>query len=308
MKTLKIEHFYKNYPFYKIVYGREYEQKAIEVAKFSSALDIWKANVIKKNFPIHILEAFAGKSEHKQFWKNYKQHDIKSYLSMDIEKNDDPNVIQGDIKTCKLPDNINAVFAYYYSMHFVTDEYGMHTREAMVRMFNNVYKGLKANKKKHKLPSFFAVHLDITDTKDYIMSKMVEPSVTDFAFPVPINSPLWEYYNANPYKDRLVYVTDLKREYDWLTQTTIETYSKGRMFLNDKLIQRIIIEKPFTYRPWTADNIIEIGISAGFKVMMFNSDTENFYSDIYLLSDKFSADGDDDDYANKNPTEVLFYL
>lgn len=273
-----MKHVYEEYDLYKIIYGREPEFKLFDVAVFSSILDYYQS-LLERQIDFNILEPFAGKSEHKDFWKYFPQHSILSYKTMDIIPNDNPDVICDDIKTATFID-INLVVAYYYSLRFVKDENGNHSDQAMTQMFRNLYKNLAPTK------GACIFHIGVPTN--------LLPSTLVNIF-VPFDSPLYKTYNKEPFKYELYIEGFMKTKYSHENKTYTDYLDLTLVDSDENIVQKLDLA-PFSYRQWEADEIIEIAKSQGFETIGFNST---------MFGHTHISDYKQDD---NNITELLCYI
>lgn len=307
-KDIAVNHIYENYDIYKVIYGREFEIKAWEVSKFAGMIKHWLGLIVKDRMPLHVLESFAGRSEHERFFADYPQLNIQSYSMLDIVPNDNPQVIVGDIRNVDLPKHINVVLAFYYSMHYVNNDQGQKTLGALLDMFRNVRSHLQEVANTTGKPACFIVHAGDHEQKGVEYEVPINPSIEGAQFPVPMHiTSLFERFKADPVLDSLMIECDLNRVMDRDTGLTIDRIENAKFMLNGKSVGKLVVKEEFNYRVWAPITLIDIAREAGFQHhLSFRNVMENYSSDVELL-DRFLEVDDDSDVEDYTITDILFY-
>jgi len=261
MKTLEFKSMYEIYPLYQIMYGRDIDTKAYEALNASIAAEHFWINEMKKKGSLRVLELFAGKSEHKQYFMQSCTVPIELYDCLDNQ----PEVIGGDVVfgdaiESIYPKKYNFIIAHYYSLDTCTIY-----RDKLIGLMRNVYGNL-SNFKRNKSGAFF-FHLSSDGYRNALLN--VGEPIKGFKYFVPPAHPLRTMFNVDPYDTTCHVQADTKREYNRITCINYDFVSNTKLMVRGKAVAQFSFDEPFCHRFWSEPEVVDIALDAGFKKIEF---------------------------------------
>lgn len=270
MKTVKIPHIYAHYALYQLMYGRELDTKVFEAIHSGVAAEHFFLNSMKKKGELNILELFAGRSEHKQFFMQSCKVPVNKYDCLDNQPDAIvPGVVLGDAVTSKYPGNYNFIIAHYYSLSSCIT-----SRSELVALFKNIYKNLRSNGKE----GGFFFHLSPNGYQSALLN--VGEPVKQFDFYIPIGHPIRALYGIDPYERDCVVVSDILRDYNRVTCINADRIKNTTLVVKGKVKVKFVIENPFLFRYWSEPEVVDIALEAGFTGFEFYNNSMTDTNDL----------------------------
>lgn len=259
---IKFKHIYECYPLYQALYGVNNYHKSYDSLTAAVALENWVQETKAKK--INILEAFSGKSEHKDsFIQQFGYADlVSSYNCLDkyAVSQQSASVIAGDALTFDYS-KFNVVLAFYYSLNSTFIQGVEFPRKVLDAFFLNLYSTLKPK-------SAVFLHLGAVDFR-FALEQVSEPDVHDIT--LRPNCELLKYFHIFDKPAVLKY--RVSNYYDRLTRCNYAKYTKICIVCDDEDQITIAISSPFIHRFWSESEVIDSMRSAGFSKFRFYHNT-----------------------------------
>lgn len=288
-KGTQLDHIYDDYGLYSLYYSREFDVKAFEALNAIVAASDFYHRYLKREkvSGLRILELFAGRSEHKDFFVNNCGLPIETYSCLDnakhLKTNPEPGVVYGDaLHMSKLGNtNYNLMLSFFHSLNGPIDLKASEIdRKTVLLHLKNAASILK----RAEIGAYF-LHLGnpgLGPIAEQVSSLDDEEVVTTTMY-VHAGHRLRTQYKVAPSDTMFVeFVTS--SEYRRSASTmytkfkTIRVMSSSPTGRNPKVLNWITVRTPFIFRTWSENEMIDMMREAGFTDFLFYHNNKDSYT------------------------------
>lgn len=289
METIIVNHIYEAPELYQIIYEKSLSYKVAEAQAFSYLLQLYGYNNSTKINDI--LEIASGdNSYHRDIVLSILSDSKIKYDQLDKIKNID--LSNWSYTKDKKYDKYNAIVAYYYSLNaFVDFSTSFVTKENNVKILKNIYDHLtdKGIFIVDSCQDGYRCNFELVSNTMTLNTKSKKYDLID-TYQVPYNSKLVflyrDIYNITPNKE-LQLKTYFTSYYDRFSGNSIEEYKFIDFIMDERVIARYKVTKPFCIRHFSEIECIEMLQQAGFSNIDLWSC--NYRNNEYIkLEDKYS--------------------